>query len=186
MKAKNFSVNHYRWEKNGYQPKVDYTLSVENCGFHMHIVVHESNPKREKTEHFQHVHEDSCVEWFANFMPDQGNQYFNFEVNANGCMNVSFGTGRHDRVRLSEKDVESLNIYTIIGKFTWEVEYTVPFTLIKKYYPAYERKDGKNIKANFYKCGDKTEYPHYGMWSKVEVKNPDFHRPEYFGEIELV
>ncbi|MCK7480493.1 MAG: carbohydrate-binding family 9-like protein [Candidatus Moduliflexus flocculans] len=37
--------------------------------------------------------------------------------------------------------------------------------------------------ANFYKCGDETEFPHYGAWSPVETPAPDFHRPEFFGEI---
>ncbi|MGN0313478.1 MAG: carbohydrate-binding family 9-like protein [Fusicatenibacter sp.] len=26
-------------------------------------------------------------------------------------------------------------------------------------------------------------FPHYGMWNVFNVNPPDFHRPEYFGEI---
>ena len=45
---------------------------------------------------------------------------------------------------------------------------------------------GKLIRANFYKCGDDTAYPHYGMWRPFQSDKPDFHRPEEFGEIWLV
>ncbi|HEX9250722.1 MAG TPA: carbohydrate-binding family 9-like protein, partial [Ignavibacteriaceae bacterium] len=37
--------------------------------------------------------------------------------------------------------------------------------------------------GNFYKCGDETEFKHYGMWSLIENSTPDFHLPEYFGKI---
>ena len=151
----------------------------------MHIEIHESNPIREKTEHFQFVHEDSCAEWFVNFAPEICDRYFNFEVNANGCMNVSFRKDRYDCTALSLEDVESLEIQTQIGQDMWEVDYTVPFALLQKYIPGYTFQKGMMIKANFYKCGDKTKYPHFGMWNKVEVEKPDFHRPEFFGEIVL-
>ena len=36
-------------------------------------------------------------------------------------------------------------------------------------------------RANFYKCGDNTTKKHYLTWNPVKTKNPDFHRPEYFG-----
>jgi hypothetical protein len=44
----------------------------------------------------------------------------------------------------------------------------------------------RNITGNFYKCGDETEYPHFGCWNLIASPVPDFHRPEYFGEIVLV
>ena len=54
---------------------------------------------------------------------------------------------------------------------------------IKKYLPTYKHGEGTVIRANFYKCGDKMQYQHYGMWNEYHVEKPDFHRPEYFGEI---
>jgi hypothetical protein len=39
--------------------------------------------------------------------------------------------------------------------------------------------------GNFYKCGDLTACPHYGMWTPYALPAADFHRPELFGEIEL-
>ena len=35
----------------------------------------------------------------------------------------------------------------------------------------------------FYKCGDETEFKHRGMWNIINNPKPDFHLPEYFGNI---
>ena len=45
--------------------------------------------------------------------------------------------------------------------------------------------DPESIRANFYKCGDKTAHPHYLSWSPIDTPKPDFHRPEFFGELIL-
>ena len=121
------------WDKNGYKPEVKFELGMYEDGFTMDIVVMEADPKREKTEHFQFVHEDSCVEWFVNFMPDKCDRYFNFEVNANGVMNVSFCKDRYGKENLSLEDISSLKINTAIYDKYWTVSYKVPFELIQKY-----------------------------------------------------
>jgi hypothetical protein len=48
-----------------------------------------------------------------------------------------------------------------------------------------ESLSGKKIKANFYKCGDKTEEPHYLSWSPIDTPEPDFHVPSFFGLLEM-
>lgn len=42
---------------------------------------------------------------------------------------------------------------------------------------------GKTIRANFYKCGDALKKPHFLSWSPINIEKPDFHRPDFFGEI---
>ena len=32
---------------------------------------------------------------------------------------------------------------------------------------------------------DKTAHPHYLSWSPIGTEKPDFHRPEFFGELVL-
>lgn len=183
MKEQKFEITNYKWLDNGYEPRVEFILKVEEEGFRMHIVAWEREPKREKTEHFQFVHLDSCVEWFVKFAPEICDRYFNFEINANGCMNGAFHRDRHDSLPLSVEDVEMLHIETKINKDTWEVDYVVPFAFIEKHIPGYVYKEGMSIMANFYKCGDETKTPHFGMWNPVDMPEPDFHRPEFFKEI---
>lgn len=173
------------WDKNGYKPEVFFELGMNEAGFTMHITVKESNPRRVQTEHLAFVHEDSCVEWFVNFMPENCDRYFNFEVNANGIMNVAFRKDRYDKQLLSLEDIASLGIQTHIYDEYWEVDYTVPFTLIQKYIPGYQFSEGMTILSNFYKCGANTEFPHHGIWNPIPVEKPDFHRPEFFKELVL-
>lgn len=184
MKKQLFMLS-YPWDKNSYKPEVIFELGQNENGFTLNIVVVEKNPRREKTEHLQFVHEDSCVEWFVNFLPEKCDRYFNFEVNANGVMNVSFCKDRYDKQDLSLQDIAFLEINTSIYETYWTVSYKVPFDLIRKYIPEYRYRDGMKIRTNFYKCGDKTEFPHYGVWNPIPLVEPDFHQPDYFGEVVL-
>lgn len=184
MKKQTFTLS-YPWDKNGYKPDVVFDLGMDKNGFVMRIIVHEANPRREQTEHLNRVHEDSCVEWFVNFMPDKCDRYFNFEVNANGIMNVAFRKDLYDWQVLTLDDIASLNIEADIYAEYWKVTYTVPFTLIKKYIPEYQFEEGMKIRTNFYKCGALTELPHHGIWHPQPLEKPNFHRPEYFGEVVL-
>lgn len=186
MKNQSFTLTYpwdEAWDKNGYKPEVVFELGMNEEGFTMHINVQEADPKREKTEHLQFVHEDSCVEWFVNFMPEKCDRYFNFEVNANGIMNVAFRKDRYDEQLLTLEDIASLGIKRGIYPEHWEVTYTVPFILIKKYIPEYQYEEGMMILSNFYKCGEMTKFPHHGIWNPMPLEEPDFHKPEYFKEI---
>ena len=184
MKKQTFTLQ-YPWDKNGYKPNVLFELGMNEDGFTMHITVPESDPLREKKEHLEFVHEDSCVEWFVNFSPEKCDRYFNMETNANGAMYAAFRKDRYEYQMMEDTDIESMNVQTQIHENTWEVRYQIPFALIRKYIPGYEFEDGQVIRANFYKCGDCTAQPHYGMWHEFFPEKPDFHRPEFFGEIVL-
>lgn len=175
----------YPWDENGYRPKVVFYPKLKSDGFGIRIEVQESEPRCRMTKHLQPVHLDSCVEWFVNFAPELTDRYFNFEVNANGCMNVAFRKDRECASLLKTEEIESLHIKTQKEKEFWSVEYEVPFTLIEAYIPGFERKEQYCIRTNFYKCGDETKYPHYGVWNPIDLKAPDFHRPEYFKELYL-
>ena len=180
-------VGQFYPSEHNYQPKVFFSVCYNEVGFHAHFDVYETNPKAIHTKHFDLVHQDSCVEWFAKFASDIDDRYFNFEVNANGVMNVSFRKNRNeDIVNLTEEDVLSLNIKTEILSDCWTVDYTVPFELLKKFIKGYEFDPTRAILANVYKCGDYTDLPHYGCWNLPETEVPDFHRPEFFREMRIV
>jgi hypothetical protein len=42
------------------------------------------------------------------------------------------------------------------------------------------------MRANFYKCGDKTKRAHFLSWNPIDIAKPDFHRPDFFGEITFL
>lgn len=131
--------------------------------------------------------EDSCVEVFIQD-PEDGN-YYNFEINALGKVLACTGPDRHNRTPRPLEEMEDILRFSQVdggpleqeGIHTWRVGVIIPFYLIGI--------DPENlpgsIRANFYKCGDKTAHPHYLSWSPVETLRPDFHRPEFFGELIL-
>ena len=131
--------------------------------------------------------EDSCVEVFIQD-PEDGN-YYNFEINALGKVLACTGPDRHNRTPRPVEEMEDILRFSQVeggpieeeGIHTWRVGVIIPFYLIGI--------DPENlpgsIRANFYKCGDKTAHPHFLSWSPVETPKPDFHRPEFFGELIL-
>jgi hypothetical protein len=58
---------------------------------------------------------------------------------------------------------------------------------IREAFEFHQLKSLKNIKckANFYKCGDELSQPHYLSWNNIKSGKPNFHLPEFFGEINF-
>jgi hypothetical protein len=129
------------------------------------------------------------VEFFINPFPRKSDDYINIEINAVGAMLIAKGNNRNNRKIFSEQDVESFEIISsikkpldgIYGGAYWTLHYKIPIAFFEKSYN--EKFTGGSCSANFYKCGDETEYPHYGMWNKIELDNSDFHVPQFFGEL---
>lgn len=174
-------------DPNGYCPKVEFSATYSDIGFHAHFTTYEKNPKAVATKHYQYVHLDSCVEWFINFDPVHTDKYFNFEMNSRAVTNMAFRRNRYDDLtKLTEEDAEMLDIKAEIHDDYWTIDLTVPFEFIKKHIPDYEFKKGLKHPANVYKCGDETDQPHWGCWKMVSRDKPDFHIPSYFGTMTIV
>ena len=131
--------------------------------------------------------EDSCVEFFVQD-PD-GSVYYNFEINALGKVLACAGADRNHRTPRPAEEMEAIARFATAKKVetekdglqNWRVCIIIPFELIgvdPENLPA-------KLRANFYKCGDKTAHPHFLSWSPVGTPGPDFHRPEFFGELIL-
>ena len=132
--------------------------------------------------------EDSCVEFFVQD-PD-GSKYYNFEINALGKVLACAGATRENRTRRPAEEMDSIARFASVKKLdavkeglqNWRVCIIIPFELIgvdPENIPA-------SIRANFYKCGDKTAHPHFVSWAPIDLPAPDFHRPEFFGELKFV
>jgi hypothetical protein len=126
---------------------------------------------------------DSCLEFF--FSPQEG-RYFNFEFNPRGALYLGYGMDRYHSYRLyipEYRELFSVSPFSFEGG--WGIDFSIPLAFIQIYAPAFTLEKGRIFRANFYKCGDETEVPHYLAWNRVEWPEPDFHRPEYFGKIVL-
>ena len=127
---------------------------------------------------------DSCLEFF--FSPMEGDsRYFNIEVNPNGCVYLGFGIDRYLLVRLLPEEFDPLKIETERTPDGWRAHYQVPYSFIRHFFPEFRAEPGKTMRANFYKCGDKTVQPHFISWNRVDQEQPDFHVPQHFGLLRL-
>ncbi len=179
-------VDQYRWLA-GYEPEVRVQAALlEGESFIFRMICLENHPKAVYTDADSPVCRDSCMECFVNFAPERDARYLNLEANALGALHGKIGAGRGDRVALRALGVPMPTVSAQVKEGAWQMEFTVPLGCVEALYGPCDLSPGRIFRANFYKCGDETERPHYGMWSPVETKTPDFHRPEFFGELELL
>ena len=169
-----------------YKPEVRFAIAHDGRALLIRFDVVEDNPRAVTTVNNGPVWEDSCVEFFVK---EPGSPYyFNFETNCIGTGLAARRTCREDFSHFDEERMAQVvrrssfpkEPVDIREKTAWSLELEVPFALICEGEGVPER-----LLANFYKCGDKTAVTHFLSWNPVRVPNPDFHRPEFFGELIL-
>jgi len=184
------TIGHYQWTGNGYEPRVEARLCLTDRFLYVRFDVEEKKVRARFTRFQDPVYKDSCVEFFVDAFPGLRRGYLNFEANAIGTFLVAFGPDRHSRSPLRKEDLRGFKSASSVkrpldGEIEaghWTLAYRIPLDLFRRIYGRPIR-PGDRGSANFYKCGDETEYPHYGAWSPVATPSPDFHRPEFFGTI---
>lgn len=176
---------------------VDTVLWAPDCGIRMtqqlcydetaFYVRQQAKEPIIRAEHFtplSPVCEDSYMEFFFSLGADD--RYFNFEINPNACFEIGFGLYRENRIRICHK-TEHEAFHPVCKRTLdgWTAEYRIPIEFLRLFYPAYQLEPGVRFRANCYKCGDLTVHQHYLSWNPVETRTPDFHRPEFFGQMLL-
>ncbi|MHB1483473.1 MAG: carbohydrate-binding family 9-like protein [Saccharofermentanales bacterium] len=177
-------VDVYRWSGNDYKPAVEVFLTNDGEKLRIRMMAYESEIRCEVRDDNGNVWEDSCMEFFVRPYDDDP-RYVNFEMNPAGAMIMSIGADRNTRNPIIFKYKNELNLETKIEEGFWTVEFEVPFCMLNDIYGKPADTIIDKIYGNFYKCGDKTKYPHFGMWSDIDSEIPDFHRPEFFGTLVL-
>ena len=177
------SVNCILWEPDC-GVRMTQKLCYDDDALYIRQQAVEADIRAENTGLLRPVHEDSCMEFF--FSPADDSRYVNFEINPNGCMELGFGPSRQNRVRLCHK--AETDVFRPVCAHTpdgWTAEYRIPLSFLRILYPAFTLCSGARLRANCYKCGDKTAHMHFLAWNPVETSVPDFHRPEFFGTMIL-
>lgn len=177
-------VRHYLWFED-YAPAVTARLVfLPDYGFVLHMECAESHPRAIYTAYMDPVYTDSCMEFFADWLSD--GRYINFEMNANGALLSCVGADRHTRTPVAEFLAgRYFPVSSEVREDHWSVTAEIPLSMLSAILgvEAIKVEPGFAFRGNFYKCGDNTEKVHYGMWNPVGTEKPDFHRPEYFGEL---
>ena len=126
------------------------------------------------------AYRDSCVEFFFNPDPSRFDRYFNFELSAGGGLLVGLRKDRSDKCA-PEGDLKEFDIEIERTKTGWQAKLFIPFAFVERHLGKFAEK----FAGNFQKCGDDTVFPHFATWNYIDVPSPDFHRPEFFGELTL-
>ncbi len=180
------SIDVINWVEFSHKPETKFYVAYSSNAICIHYEVRGEGLKALFANDQEPVWQDSCVEFFCKRVDQEG--YCNFEFNCIGTCLSAVHKSREDRTSRPTEEMKKILRHSSLEKSTfeeksgvaeWSLTVAIPFELIGL--------DGNNLPekiwANFYKCGDGTKNVHYVSWNAIEVANPDFHRPDYFGEI---
>jgi len=173
------NIDKINWQGFGCPPETTGKILYNDYGIYVRLETDE-NPllARCRTQNGS-VCKDSCMEFF--FRPNENDpRYFNFEFNPFGTMYFAVRTSRNDAA-YPEKDKKYFNVKSYVDDKKWVLMFCVPFELMDEITGSHTTK----IYGNLYKCGDETENKHYATYYPIKTEEPDYHRPEYFGEFVL-
>lgn len=180
-------IETINWSTYPYQPEVTFSLGYTDEELLLKFRVREKEILAQRTESNQSVCTDCCVELF--FSPKDG-LYYNLEFNCIGTMLVGRGSCRADsRVidpetiakirRTSSLGTEPFDVQT--GDLVWNLVAAIPLEVLEL--PKGSELSGRVFRANLHKCAENTPTPHFVTWSPIDTPEPDFHQPDFFGEL---
>ena len=141
------------------------------------------------TEDFGEVWTDPCVEAFI--APDQ-DTYYNFECTCIGRMLVACHAKGKETEKMPLETLAAIERYPTMGtdnfslkegEISWSMIEVIPAAALFNH--KIESWSGKIFRVNFYKCGDNLPNPHFLSWNKIDFPRPNFHLPEFFGEVSF-
>lgn len=178
------SLTQVNWAEFPYKPEVHFQVAHDNQRIFIHYSVQEEFLKAQYVRINEAVWEDSCVEFFVSF--DGKASYYNIEFNILGTGLIGAGSCiRKERKRLDPEITAKIQTTTTVvnagGTKKWNIILVIPTAVFVN--DKIERLAGITAHANFYKCGDGLPIPHFLSWNKIEHPTPNFHLPDFFGEI---
>jgi hypothetical protein len=188
-------LSHWMAELPAHRPATYAKLLYDDTFLYVIFRVEDTYVRCAVTDYQGPVCTDSCVEFFFTPGTNLADGYFNLETNCGGTLLFMHQLARDEScIALDAEFGRALAVAhtmprrvdpEIAKPTTWCVEYKSPFAGLSAYRPM--RKPGRGVlwRANFYKCGDSTSHPHWLTWAKVGWPTPDFHRTEFFGELEF-
>ncbi len=170
----------------------DMTFRMFHTGSHLFIryEVAENYTAALVTEDGGEVWTDSCAECFIAL---DGNSYYNLEATCIGRILFNNRKSRNENLVIGPAEalesiirIPSLGIEPFeerIGDNRWALTLAVPAKALFRH--DIDDWSGLNVRMNVYKCGDNLSKPHFLSWQPISVPSPDFHRPEFFTEVEF-
>jgi len=195
-RAEAAGVDLYPWRRpdDPPPPRVEARLLYSPRKLYVRFHAVERRIVARNVEYQGPVCQDSCVEFFV--APADA-AYLNFEINCIGTLLLFKCRPVRRFEPIPAEAVSGIRIATSLpaGRAIPEpaagpaegyvVEYSVPLPFFAAHTGCPIPVPGTTWRANFYKCCDLGPEPAWGTWSPVGTPGPDFHRPEYFGELRF-
>ena len=166
---------------------VSVQIAHDNEKIYLYYQVEGEELRGVNTKDFMSVWEDSCVEFFVQRKDEK--IYSNFEFNVHGVLLASKRESRESSEQLSQELMSSILRFSTIKHYyksqlqvsDWTLYAEIPKEAFG--FSVDESLSQQTIRANFYKCGDETKEPHFISWNPIDLPKPDFHAPQFFGEL---
>ena len=173
-----------------YRPEVEFRVAHTGREILLHYRVTEEAVRAVARADNGPVWQDACVEFFV--APEGDDCYYNFECNCVGRLLIQGGRAGEERPlarpevlarvrRWSSLGTEPFDLR--VGRCIWQLTMVIPVEAF--YLHRLPSLDGRTMRANFYKCGDKLPRPHYLSWSPIGLERPQFHCPQFFGTLKF-
>lgn len=174
------------WADFPYCPSVHFKIAHTVVGIVLLYDVKEKHMKSVYRRTNDPVYKDSCVEFFLSF---DGVNYYNLEFNCLGTGLIGYGPAEKSaRKRLNVETIEQVKTYSRMSQGTpengdkaWQLLLQIPLSVFEAH--TIDSLAGRRCTGNFYKCGDDLPEPHYVAWNPINHPTPNFHLPQYFGEL---
>ena len=176
------------WSTDKDMPTVHFAIAHDGTHIYIRYTVQENSIIAKAIQNNGAVWKDSCVEFFI--APENDGVFYNFEINCIGTKLLYAGKTRNSRTPADDATIDRIIAESTLGNkpfdekhgtFDWTMTVVIP---IESFFQHHIKTiKGKTCRANFYKCGDGLTKPHYLSWNNIETTKPDFHTPQYFGEI---
>jgi hypothetical protein len=189
QKAKAVTITHDIINVPTFHPITEVKMQYDTGNLYIIFRVQDRYTRSIMTEIDGPVWKDGAVEFF--FCPDTNQQerYFNLEINCGGTPLLGYNS-----VRPTPDDIRSIRIAhslpavvdpELAGPTTWTIECRIPLSMLAKYGGITKPGPGVSWKANFCKIAENNSNPHHMTWSPINAPNPNFHMPQFFGQLQF-
>lgn len=169
-------------------PKVSFKIAHNGENLFLQFFVEENEILAKTTEDNGPVWTDSCVEFFISF--DNLSNYYNAEFSCIGKALLGYRKDKNNAMHADSAILKSIKRYPSLGvepfdkkqgDFKWNMLVVIPVTAY--WQSGLDSFNGIKAHANFYKCGDDLTMPHFLSWNPIHTEKPNFHIPQFFGDL---
>ncbi len=184
--------NHWAMD---FEPDTSAKICYDENSIHILFKVRDNFIRCLASELNGEVWKDACVEFF--FAPEgsRPTSYYNLEVNCGGAVRLGHQSAPNtDIVLVRKEDGDRIRVVHSLAPVIkeeikeptlWTLEIAIPFEILKNYSRVFVPHPGSKWKANFYKCAENNSHPHWLSWAPITSPAPNFHLPQFFGELQF-